>query len=291
MTSKPLVSVIVITRNSESTLRDCLESVKRQTYENIELIVVDNYSSDRTREIAKEFGTKVYLKGPERSAQINYGVKMAKGDYVYVIGSDFVLTPGLVAECVNLASKGCDAVIVWNVSDPSKSIWAKTRFYERLSYYGSNVYEGARFVKRDLFVKAGGFDEDLYANEDIAFGRKLYKLGVKIGRTKHNYELHIGEPRSLKEIVLKTYYYGGSVRSFFKKYGEYSYALPIRSTYFKRSFVKKMLKEWPQGFLLIPFLRLLQVALYLLGLIVKPKISPYEIVKHARGKISVQSFA
>lgn len=276
---RPLVSIIVITKNSESTLRDCLESVKSQTYPNVELVVVDNYSSDRTREIAKEFGAKVYLKGPERSAQINYGVKMAKGQYVYVMGSDFVLTPSLVEECVDLVCGGCDAVIVWNVSDPSKSVWAKARFYERLSYYGSGVFEGARFVRRDLFMRVGGFDEDLFANEDIAFGRKLCRLGVKIGRTKYNYELHVGEPRSLREVVLKTYYYGGSVRGFFRKYGEYSYALPIRFTFFRGWFVKKMLREWPQGFLLIPFLRVLQTLLYLAGFIVRPKISPYEKYK------------
>mgnify|MGYP000209180453 CR=1 FL=1 len=275
MKDKPLVSVIVITKNSEKTLYECLESVKRQTYKNIELIVVDNYSTDRTRDIAREFGARVYVKGPERSSQMNYGARVAKGDYLYFMGSDFVLTSGLIEECVSLMEQGYDAVIVWNVSDPSKSLWAKTRFYERLSYYGSGTYEGARFVKRELFFNVGGFDEEIFANEDIAFGRKLLKAGVKIGRTRHNYELHIGEPRSLKEIVIKTYYYGASVKSYFTKYKDYSFALPIRPTFFRRNFLKT-LKRWPAGFLLIPFLKIFQAVIYLIGCIVKPTISPYE---------------
>jgi len=233
---------------------------------------VDNYSTDCSREIAKEYGARVYVKGPERSVQLNYGGRMAKGEFVYFIGSDIVLTPGLIEECINLVNKGFDAVIVWNVSDPSKSVWAKTRFYERLSYYGSGIYEGARFVRRDLFMKVRGFDENIFANEDIAFGRKLSRLGVRIGRTKHNYELHVGEPKTLKEIVLKSYYYSSNIKEYFKKYGDYGYAVPIRPTFFKRKFVKKVWKEWPQGFLLIPFYKLLQLTIYLIGLTVKSEV-------------------
>ena len=269
---KPLVSVVVMTKNAEDTLRDCLDSIRKQTYPNVELIVVDNYSTDCSREIAKEYGARVYVKGPERSVQLNYGGRMAKGEFVYFIGSDIVLTPGLIEECINLVNKGFDAVIVWNVSDPSKSVWAKTRFYERLSYYGSGIYEGARFVRRDLFMKVRGFDENIFANEDIAFGRKLSRLGVRIGRTKHNYELHVGEPKTLKEIVLKSYYYSSNIKEYFKKYGDYGYAVPIRPTFFKRKFVKKVWKEWPQGFLLIPFYKLLQLTIYLIGLTVKSEV-------------------
>jgi glycosyltransferase involved in cell wall biosynthesis len=276
LSDKPLVSVIVPTKNSEKDLRESLDSIKKQTYQNIELIVVDNFSTDRTRESAREFGAAIYVIGPERSTQMNYGGKVAKGEYVYFMGSDFVLTQGLIEECVRLVSIGHDAVIVWNVSDQSKSIWAKTRYYERLSYYGSNVYEGARFVKRDIFLEVGGFDEGIFANEDIALGRKLMEIGARTGRTENNYELHIGEPRKLKEVVLKSYYYGGGMKKFFVKYGLQSAALPVRSTFFRRKFVKKLLKEWPQGVLLIPFLKLLEASLALMGCLTNPQISPYE---------------
>ncbi len=56
---EPLVSIVIPTYNSEKTLPLCLESVKRQTYRNIEVIVVDSYSKDRTVEIARRFGAKV----------------------------------------------------------------------------------------------------------------------------------------------------------------------------------------------------------------------------------------
>jgi glycosyltransferase involved in cell wall biosynthesis len=245
-----------------------LESIRKQTYSNIELIVVDNYSVDKTREIAKEFGALIYVKGPERSVQMNFGSKLSQGEYVYMINSDFVLTPGLIEECVGLMKQGHNAIIVWNISDPSRSLWAKTRFYERLSYYGSITYEAPRFLEREAFFKIGGFDEKLFANEDIALGLKLARTGEKAGRTVRNHEIHIGEPKTLKEFFLKNYYYGANIRNYFRKYRNYSYALPMRPSFFRRKFLHRMCKEWPQGLLLLPFLKVLQTTTYLVSVLV-----------------------
>ena len=70
---EPLVTVVIPTRNSEKTLGDCLDSVSRQSYRNVEIMVVDNDSSDGTREVAKRYTDMVFTMGPERSAQRNYG--------------------------------------------------------------------------------------------------------------------------------------------------------------------------------------------------------------------------
>jgi glycosyltransferase involved in cell wall biosynthesis len=57
-----LVSVIIPTYNSSRTLEKCLESIKNQSYKNIEIIVVDNNSKDNTKEIALKFTDKVFNK-------------------------------------------------------------------------------------------------------------------------------------------------------------------------------------------------------------------------------------
>lgn len=219
---EPLVSIVIPTYNSEKTLPLALESIRRQTYKNIEVIVVDNYSIDRTAEIAKMYGARVYFKGPERSAQMNYGALKARGDYVYFIGSDFVLHPRVVEECVNLVNQGYDAVIVLNISYPKPSLVAKVRFYERLSYYGSGIYEAARFIKRSIFLKTGGFDERLYANEDYDLHWRLVKRGARIARTRQSFEIHIGEPRSFKEYIVKSMYYGSNIKYYIQKNPKYS---------------------------------------------------------------------
>ena len=58
---KKLVSVTIPTFNSEKTLEKTLEKVKTQTYENIEIIIIDSYSNDKTLEIAKKFNAKVIM--------------------------------------------------------------------------------------------------------------------------------------------------------------------------------------------------------------------------------------
>ena len=79
----PSVSVIVPTKNSERTIERCLKSIKEQNYKNIELIVVDNYSEDKTFEIANKYADKIIKKGPERSVQRNYGAKISSIKYYY----------------------------------------------------------------------------------------------------------------------------------------------------------------------------------------------------------------
>jgi len=86
----PLVSVIVPTRNSEAFLERCLTSIRDQSYPRVEVIVVDNYSSDGTKRIARKYADRFFSKGHERSSQVNFGVSKAKGKYVYRVDSDFV---------------------------------------------------------------------------------------------------------------------------------------------------------------------------------------------------------
>jgi glycosyltransferase involved in cell wall biosynthesis len=87
---QPLVSVIVPTRNNAGTIAACLNSIRKQSYRQIELIVVDNGSNDDTLNIAKKYADAVYTHGPERSAQRNYGAKRSKGAYVLIVDSDII---------------------------------------------------------------------------------------------------------------------------------------------------------------------------------------------------------
>lgn len=214
---KPLVSVIVPTKNSEATIGKCLESVENQTYASIEVIVVDNHSKDQTRQIAQNYNAQVFLKGNERASQVNFGVKKAKGEYVYRVDSDFVLEPLVVEEAVDKCeSQGYDAVAVHNTSDPTVSFWSKVRKLERDCYKGDELNVGARFLRRKVFETVGGFDETLVAAEDYDLHNKLVGNGFMIGQIEAQ-EIHIGEPQTLGEIVRKHYYYGKTISNYIKK--------------------------------------------------------------------------
>ena len=74
----PMVSVIVPTFNSSENVGTCLKSLKAQIYPDIEIIVVDNHSVDKTREIIRRFGIEPLIAGPERSSQVNCGSEVCE---------------------------------------------------------------------------------------------------------------------------------------------------------------------------------------------------------------------
>ncbi len=102
MEEYPVVSVVVTTKNEAKSIENCLRSIKKQTYpqKKIEIIIVDNNSTDKTKEIAKRFADKVYNKGPERSAQRNFGVERARGKYILYLDADMILSKDVISECV-----------------------------------------------------------------------------------------------------------------------------------------------------------------------------------------------
>ena len=216
MSKTDVVSVIIPTRNSGQTIEKCLKSIRQQSYPHIEVIVVDNFSTDNTREIAKKFADTILLRGPERSTQVNFGVKHATGKYVYRVDSDFVVEPDVVKEAfIKCGKEGFDAVCVHNVSDSSVSFWSRVRKLERDCYAGDELNVAVRFLRKNIFNAVNGFDERLIAAEDYDLHNKILEHGYKVGAIKSK-ELHIGEPKTLREIVIKNYFYGKIIRKFLK---------------------------------------------------------------------------
>jgi glycosyltransferase involved in cell wall biosynthesis len=203
----PLVSVIIPTKNSGRTLAACLASIRDQSYNNIELIVVDNNSTDETKAIARKFTDKVFNAGPERSAQVNFGVGCARGEFVYKVDSDFILDGQVVEQCVARAGEGFEAVVVHNSPDVRVSWISKIRKFEVDMYKYDLAYSSARFVRKEVYEKIGGFTEKITAGEDYDFQNKLNRGGYRTGFIAAE-ALHLGEPKKLWPHLLKYYWYG-----------------------------------------------------------------------------------
>lgn len=213
-----VVSIIIPTRNSMAHLEKCLASVKSQTYRPIEIVVVDNFSTDRTPDIAATWADKFIQAGPERSAQLNAGVRASSGAYIYRVDADFVVDPRVVAQAVAACKAGAEAVAVHNDSDPEIGYWAKVRNFERSMYRDDDLIVGARFMTKTAFEEVNGFDERLIAGEDYDLHNRLVKRGFEIARIPAG-ELHAGEPRSLWEIMRKSFFYGSTIGPFASKSG------------------------------------------------------------------------
>jgi len=222
MDENPLVSVIVPTKNSSRTLEKCLKSIKNQTYKNIEIIVVDNNSTDNTKEIAKRYTDKVFNVGPERTAQKNFGIKVANGKYLLFIDSDMYLEENVIKECVEICEKNKKiGGVCIPVRDIGKSFWVKVISFERELYKGSGIIEAARFLRKDLVEKVGGFDEDVVFFEEFTVPQKIEKLGFKTKERCDSYVIHDFYDFSLFKYLKKKFYYGKSAWKYVEKYKDY----------------------------------------------------------------------
>lgn len=206
---KPLVSICVITYNSSTTILETLESIKKQTYNLIELIISDDASIDNTVEICKQWLDKnrerfVYSKlicvksntGVPTNA--NRAVKSANGEWIKLIaGDDYLETRG-IENFINQCSK-TDLIVecqykgfsVDNKGDKIYNSIAPT-FYRIQKYYKSanEQYKDLLYdcfidapsivIHKSVFDKVGYFDESYRLMEDYPFWIKCTSFGIKI---------------------------------------------------------------------------------------------------------------
>lgn len=205
MNSK-LVSIVVPTKNSARTLDNCLISLSKQTYKDIEIVLVDNHSTDDTKEIAKRYTPHVYTKGPERSYQRNFAVRKARGKYICIIDSDMNLEPDVIKQCVEQIESAKDIV---GVIIPEESFgtgfWAQCKKLERSFYVSVPYMEAARFFYRKDFNDVGGYDVKMVSGEDWDLSQRIEAKG-KFTRTKAYIHHDEGKISLLKTIQKKLYY-------------------------------------------------------------------------------------
>lgn len=241
MAKKQIVSIIIPTRNSGLFLEDTLKSIKQQSYPAIETIIVDGKSTDKTIQLAKKYKTTLYTYVPkvpkgtfDAPHKRNYGMKKAKGKYVYYVDADMKLQKYVVAEAVSLCEKGVDAVIIPEDSF-GEGIWAQAKNLERRCYWGDDTVEAPRFFSKTIWKKLGGLDEHLGGGgEDWDFYEKLKQAGYKTARTK-SLVLHNEGPLQLTKLLRKRFMYGRDTVKYIAKRpkaGTTSY-FPIRKSYIK----------------------------------------------------------
>jgi len=222
MKDNPLVSVVIPTYNSEKTLAECLESIINQTYKNVEVIVVDTFSSDRTKEIAREQNAWVIESDAIRSKARNIGIWKSKGHFVLSLDSDMELTKKAIEECVKIfqLDEKAGGVII-----PERSIgnnfWVKVRDFERSFYAGTEI-ESARFFRKDLVEKVGGYEEDVVFYEESTMPQKIEKLDYNVKLRINSYILHHEHDFNLIKWLKKKYAYAKTVGIYSKKYKDYA---------------------------------------------------------------------
>ena len=288
--SNKLVSIAIPTFNCEKNLLTCLESIKKQTYQSIEVIVVDSFSTDGTAEAAKQYAT-VYSYGRDPKNvhafgapyQRNFGAEKAKGEYLYWLDSDMRLPPDLIETCVKeLESQNADAVIIPELS-VGESFWADCRRLEKECYNRSkhSYTDTARFMKREVWHKVGGIDPILGGADDFDLQIKLDKKGYKTIKIKKAV-LHYEGNLSLKKQLTKKFVYGKTMLGYFKKHRQEKERLAQQFALIRPEFLQNfdLLAKDPlhaAGMILMKFLEYSAGFLGLIyGFFNKEKVEVYE---------------
>lgn len=213
----PLVSVVIPCKNSAEFLWETLLSLQHQTYKNIEVIVVDNYSTDDTVEVALKFKARVFLKGPERATQDNYGIENAKGNLIWLTGSDMIADSDYIEQAVCKIKQGDDAIYASVLTDKRvKHYWGRVKALERECYIGDNIIESARFFKKSVWQELGGYDERLIQVEED-FQHRLDKAQYITARIKAR-EYHLHEETNLTDLFKKSRYYANYMGDYLQKH-------------------------------------------------------------------------
>lgn len=226
-----MVSVVVTTKDSERTLARCLASIRAQDYPSIELLVVDNHSTDATVSIAQAQANKLIVAGPERCTQRNIGAREASGEFLLIVDSDMYLKKDVISQCV-ATMKGSVAGVVIPEKSFGDGFWAACKAYERDFYVRDILTSAARFFRRQMYLELGGFDEGLVSGEDWDLTIRLEPRGsVAIADSLiYHDEGHL----SLGRAMQKKFYYGRHIYGFIRKHGNAAMKRlnPVRASYF-----------------------------------------------------------
>lgn len=164
------ISIITVCYNSEKHIKTAIESVINQTFNNIEYIVVDGASKDKTVDIVKSYGDKItkFVSEPDKGIYdaMNKGFQMATGDYLAVINSDdFYISNDAIESVVNeLNKKQTDSLfadliyVEENNTDKQVRYWKSNEFVKGSFKKGWHPAHPTFFVKNEVYKKYGYFD-------------------------------------------------------------------------------------------------------------------------------------
>lgn len=185
------VSIITVCLNSSATIKDCLDSIRRQKYKNIESVIVDGGSTDNTLDIIKEFPDIVSAIISEDGLGIydamNKGFHISTGHILGILNSDDLLSDSSVIEdIVNTFEKNSDRKVLYGdlVYVKSDKIQEITRYWKAglnsLSKFkmGWMPPHPTFYITRDVFEKVGGYKNSMGTAADYEF---MLRVMVKFG--------------------------------------------------------------------------------------------------------------
>lgn len=182
--SPPLVSIILPCYNGGSFLAEAIVSCLQQTYRPIEIVIVDDGSTDNSLEIIKSYGNAItWETGPNRgpSAARNRGFELSNGKYIQYLDADDYLMPYKLARQVSFLEEETKVDVVYGDWRMLHSIFEGQWQYGNVITFGAAVdikagllthawlHTGSPLFRRDIVCRSGGWDENIRNAEEKDF--------------------------------------------------------------------------------------------------------------------------
>ena len=209
------VSIVIPALNEEKNIAKCVRAIAAidRCSLDIETIVIDNGSTDRTVEIARALGARVLVKSGVNVAEVrNYGVRHSGGELLAFVDADCVVAKDWLREALNTIEKeSADAVGSFHVI-PAEAGWiGRTAELIQHKKVGNDVRyipSGNLIVKRSCFEAIGGFKASLETSEDVDLSIRLKDSGCKLFLDPKISSVHLGSPMSIGEMFKREMWHG-----------------------------------------------------------------------------------
>ena len=179
------ISIITVCRNSEKTIETTIKSVLSQTYKNIEYIIIDGDSKDKTKDIVLSYGDRIskFVSEPDKCLweAMNKAIRLATGDFLYFINSDdYIFDRNVIDDTVKVILEKPELDFIYGDVEiresKKKAIIQKspcpTEIIESMILRGTIPHVGS-FIKSDLFQKIGIYNENCKIASDYEWITKL----------------------------------------------------------------------------------------------------------------------
>ena len=216
---KGLVSIIIPTYNHGHYIRDSIESALRQTYRSVEVIVIDDGSTDDTKLVAENFPVKyIYQRNQGTSAAMNNGIKCSKGEFFITMGADDIIDSSYVAKTLQYMISDKRMGFVYTgvrfFGDRDEVLEPRKLYHPFSILIGQSLGGfGVSLTRRSAFESVNGFDDSLSAYEDL----ELYtRICLKGWRTKAIFEPLYNERKHWSELAHRHPEWGSSRDIYFR---------------------------------------------------------------------------
>jgi len=213
----PFVSVIIPAHNEETEISDAIEALLRQNYpkNKIEIIIVDDNSTDRTREVVSKYPVKLFLHAENRGAGAarNTGIKNARGDIVAFTDAHNIANENWLTNLL----KHYDDQDLGGVGGADYVVFDTTNWKRRIILECMSLYAGSKKMattsgsnqsfRKSILEKIGGYDENLLKSQEAEINWRVEKAGYKI-EFEPNAKVYLKSRDTFKGFIKQGFFYG-----------------------------------------------------------------------------------